>query len=291
MKTRPSSTSNPLRPKAVGFDLPPARKGSTEPSTGHAMVTLLDGVPAREWSAMFARHAAAFKLDHSLVDLRLVGHNISAIGEPDVLRGLSNPMQAFIHRISRQCMQERTLGHVGQENDEAKAGNNTPTGTAERPELDPLVQRDLAAIGKIAGIPTILEAVTRVTGMRFAAVARVTDTRWTACAVYDLIEFGLLPGQDLVLESTICNEIRQHGNIVTFDHASASPVFCKHPTPAMYGFESYISLPITRDDGSFFGTLCALDPAPSRLDEISIRTLEMFARAIGRELEAEPKAA
>jgi hypothetical protein len=80
----------------------------------------------------------------------------------------------------------------------------------------------------------------RMTGMRFVAVARVTAERWTACAVHDLLGFGLAPGQDLVLETTLCDEIRQHQQTVQFDQASLHPVFSGHPTPALYGFESYL---------------------------------------------------
>ena len=30
----------------------------------------------------------------------------------------------------------------------------------------------------------------------------------------------------------------------------------------LYGFESYASLPIVLEDGTFYGTLCAIDPEP-----------------------------
>ena len=33
----------------------------------------------------------------------------------------------------------------------------------------------------------------------------------------------------------------------------------------MYGFQSYISTPIFLKDGSFYGTLCAIDPRPAKL--------------------------
>ena len=94
-----------------------------------------------------------------------------------------------------------------------------------------------------------------------------------------------------MLETTICNEIRQHRQTIAFDRASGHPLFATHPTPAMYGFESYISVPIYRPDGEFFGTLCAIDPEPARLDAATVQAIEMFARAIGAELEQGPIAA
>ncbi|MEO8364781.1 MAG: GAF domain-containing sensor histidine kinase [Pseudoxanthomonas sp.] len=152
------------------------------------------------------------------------------------------------------------------------------------------IARDIALISRMAAVPTILQTVTHTTGMRFAAVARVTDCSWTACAVYDNINFGLQPGGQLALETTLCNEIRQSGKPVLFGQASLDPVFANHPTPAMYGFESYISVPIVRSDGHFFGTLCALDPLPAKLDDPHVlQTLELFAQLIATQLDADDR--
>ncbi|MCU1400969.1 MAG: sensor histidine kinase, partial [Acidimicrobiales bacterium] len=111
--------------------------------------------------------------------------------------------------------------------------------------------------------------------MGFAAVARVTEDRWVACVMRDLVEFGLVPGGELDARTTICDEIRGSGELVVFDHASAHDTFRNHPTPTMYGFESYTSVPIKRSDGSFFGTLCALDPRPVSVNRPEI--IAMFA--------------
>ena len=164
-------------------------------------------------------------------------------------------------------------------------------GKADIPPQHPIID-DVEAIGRLGSVPTILQVVARTTGLRFVAIARVTDTRWTACAVHDLIEFGMQPGDELVLESTICNEIRQHHQPVAIDQVSAHPHFAAHPTPRQYGFESYISLPIFRVDGGFFGTLCALDPLPAKLDNPNvIQTLQLLTRLIAAELDAEERLA
>ncbi len=72
----------------------------------------------------------------------------------------------------------------------------------------------------------------------FAAIARVTDSRWIACSVKDDIQFGLQPGSELRIESTICNEIRQHGKAVAIDNVAEDDTWRAHATPAMYGFGS-----------------------------------------------------
>jgi signal transduction histidine kinase len=154
------------------------------------------------------------------------------------------------------------------------------------------IQADIDAIGRIDAVTSILEVVCRTTGMGFSAVARVTDDRWITCAVRDEIAFGLVPGSELKLETTICNEIRQHHNPVVIDHVAEDEDFAHHHTPAMYGFQSYISFPITLKDGRFFGTLCAIDPNPNHLKNTQIMgMLRLFAELIAFNLDAQDRLA
>lgn len=147
---------------------------------------------------------------------------------------------------------------------------------------------DVEAIRSIDAVPVILSMVKHLTGMRFAAVARVTEQKWVACAVDDSIDFGLKPGGELVLESTICHEIRQHRTPVIFVQASHHPIFSQHHTPRTYGLESYISIPIVKANGDFFGTLCAIDSVPANLDEPAIvKTLTLFAQLIAMSLDSQ----
>ena len=62
-------------------------------------------------------------------------------------------------------------------------------------------QSDVERVNRIEAVPTILDVVCRTTGMRFAAVARVTEDRWVACSVLDEIDFGLKPGGELKVET------------------------------------------------------------------------------------------
>jgi signal transduction histidine kinase len=146
---------------------------------------------------------------------------------------------------------------------------------------------DIDAVQRIDAVPRILEVVCRATGMGFAAVARVTEDRWVCCAVRDEISFGLAPGGELKVETTICDEIRNSGKAVVIDHVAGDEAFCRHPTPAMYGFQSYISMPIVLADGTFFGTLCAIDPKPAKLNNTeTIGMFRLFAELIATHLGA-----
>ncbi|TSD75516.1 GAF domain-containing sensor histidine kinase [Pseudomonas sp. KBS0710] len=147
---------------------------------------------------------------------------------------------------------------------------------------------DIATIGRISAVPAMLKVISDMTGLRFAAVARVTDDTWTACAVLDQLEFGLGVGGELDLTTTICHEIRGSHVSVVIDKASEDPLYQDHHTPRLYHFESYISVPVFRTDGRFFGTICALDPNPAPLRSSTIQsTMESFARVLSLQIEAE----
>jgi signal transduction histidine kinase len=148
-------------------------------------------------------------------------------------------------------------------------------------------QSDIDAVQRIDAVPRILEVVCRTTGMGFAAVARVTEDHWVCCAARDEIKFGLEPGGELKVETTICDEIRNSGNPVVIDRVAGDETYCQHPTPAMYGFQSYISMPIVLANGMFFGTLCAIDPRPAKLNNPeTIGMFKLFAELIATYLGA-----
>jgi signal transduction histidine kinase len=147
------------------------------------------------------------------------------------------------------------------------------------------VVSDVDAIKRIDAVPRILEVICRSTGMGFAAIARVTDDRWVCCAARDEIGFGLKAGDELKLETTICNQIRQSRQTVVIEHVAEDEVFSGHHTPAMYGFQSYISTPIILADGSMFGTLCAIDPRPARVKNLETTGMfKLFAELIASQL-------
>ena len=65
-----------------------------------------------------------------------------------------------------------------------------------------------------------------------------------------------------------------------------------HNTPALYGFQSYISVPIFRRDGTMFGTLCAIDPRPAPLDDPKIIGMfRLFAELIAAQLDSDERLA
>jgi len=149
-------------------------------------------------------------------------------------------------------------------------------------------QADIQILAGSDLVGTILETVMLATNMRFAAVARVTADRWVACRTVDEVNFGLAEGDEIEIQSTFCQSVRETSNKVLFNDTATDDVYGNHPIAAKFGIVSYASIPIYRSDGSFFGTLCAIDTEPRDIKHPrAVAMLEMFADVIGRSLETE----
>ena len=148
------------------------------------------------------------------------------------------------------------------------------------------IAQDIALIGGLNIVPDLLTILCNVTGMRFAAVARVTAGSWTACAVKDDINFGLEPGSQLDADMTLCIESRATGLPIVFNQASTDPRYCNHHVPKLYKIESYVSVPIIMPSGYHFGSLFALDTEPNSVsDPKTLAVFKGFARLLASHLE------
>lgn len=151
-------------------------------------------------------------------------------------------------------------------------------------------QSDIQLIASSSLITSILETVMLATNMRFAAVARVTEDRWVACRTVDEVNFGLAEGDEIEIQSTFCQSVRITSQKVLFNDVATDDVYGNHPIAAKFGIVSYASIPIHRSDGSFFGTLCAIDTEPRDVkNPRAVAMFEMFADLIGQSLETEER--
>jgi signal transduction histidine kinase len=145
------------------------------------------------------------------------------------------------------------------------------------------VARAVAAIGRIDAVPTLLKVLCEMTGLRFAAVARVTGKTWTACAVRDDLSLGVKPGGELAFVESFGVD----------SQAARAPVVIEQvrvaPTPngsAPRTFKSFISVPIIVGNARHFGALCALDSKLASLGEPQILSVfKEFAALIASQLE------
>lgn len=152
---------------------------------------------------------------------------------------------------------------------------------AQRIVVNHSIEADVVLVGAIPAVRSILQVVCQTTGMGFAAVARVTHDRWIACQTLDRVNFGLASGSELPVKTTLCDEIHASHEAIVIDDVSNDPVYANHHTPALYGLQSYISVPIMLADGTFFGTLCAIDSNPAKLSGTPLpETFRLFAQLI-----------
>ena len=151
-------------------------------------------------------------------------------------------------------------------------------------------QADIQMLAGSGLVGTILETVMLATNMRFAAVARVTADRWVACRTVDEVNFGLAEGDEIEIQSTFCQSVRETSEKVLFNDTATDDVYGNHPIAAKFGIVSYASIPIHRSEGSFFGTLCAIDTEPRDVKHPrAVAMLEMFAELIGQSFETEER--
>lgn len=153
--------------------------------------------------------------------------------------------------------------------------------------MDLLIEKYVTLFTRIGAVDMILETLQKLTGMRLSLVARVDSDSWTACAVLDRAGFGLNPGDQLELSTTFCNTVRGAVAPLIVKNASEIELYKNHPGHTVYGIESYFAVPLFRQNGEYFGTLCALDPEPKEFSEDLVGMFELFANLISHELEAE----
>ena len=141
---------------------------------------------------------------------------------------------------------------------------------------------------QLQAVPTLLEVLCEFTGMRFAAVARVSESTWTACVVKDDIGFGLVPGGQLDLETTLCIESKRSNAPIVIEQASTDRAILQ-PSHAEALQDRELHIGADRvGDGRYFGNLCAIDPAPAKVaDPKIISMFTRFAALIAMQLDSE----
>ena len=144
---------------------------------------------------------------------------------------------------------------------------------------------DVDAVQRIASIPAILQTVSQMTGLRLTCIARVTHDSWIACAVLDQLGLGLLPHHTLDVDTTLCAKVLSTGKALIVDADSGGTA---GTAAVLYGFASYISVPIRRQNGSYFGTLCGIDPLPRQLaGTAALASMTLFAELISQQLNSQ----
>jgi signal transduction histidine kinase len=141
------------------------------------------------------------------------------------------------------------------------------------------VTQAVAAIRRIDAVPTLLAVLCEITGMRLAMVAHVSAKVWTVCAMQDDLHLGITLGGPLAIRTNLGLESQASRTPIVIEQASTDPRYMSRHKRGLYQVESYVSVPIFLPDGSYFGTLCALDPEPAKVGQPYI--LSAFNRFAG----------
>lgn len=149
------------------------------------------------------------------------------------------------------------------------------------------VARDIAAMAGLSAIPTILRIVCEMTNLEFSAVARVTETTWTACAVHDALATGIKPGHQLPVRTTPSPSAIPARTPITIDRATIERSLAEDSLLRRHNVESYIAVPIILMDGRYFGELLAFDRTHVAVSDPRFASMfSGFARLIAVQLES-----
>jgi signal transduction histidine kinase len=147
------------------------------------------------------------------------------------------------------------------------------------------IAQAVTVIGRMDAVPTLLQVLCDITGMRLAMVVHVTAKVWTVCAVLDELHLGIIPGGLLALRTNLAFESQASRAPIVIEQASSDPRFMHRDRRGLYQVESYVSVPIFLSSGNYFGTLCAFDPKPAKLGEpFILSTFNQFATLIASQL-------
>jgi signal transduction histidine kinase len=158
---------------------------------------------------------------------------------------------------------------------------------------DPDYMGALGPLARMEGLSAILRLAKEVTGLRFAAVAKVTENQWVAVAVADSVPLDIRPGDERPVASTLCNEVRLRRRSLVYGESMRKLQYAGYAAQVHFeqrGLHSHISVPILTADGRFVGTLCGIDPLPIVVEKTSVvETLELFARLIANHLDLQAR--
>jgi signal transduction histidine kinase len=136
-------------------------------------------------------------------------------------------------------------------------------------------------------ISTALNVLMDIVGTRSAFVAEITPEIMRVVDAHDRDGCGIPAGGVLPTTESFCQYVRasQEPVVVT---DSAQDVRVRHVASRYkYTIGAYVGVPLTLRDGSFYGTLCLLDPQPRTFRRDELQAVTIVARLIALRLEYE----
>lgn len=133
----------------------------------------------------------------------------------------------------------------------------------------------------------VLKLLHQTFGMELWMVTRTENENWIVLSAEDH-GYGIKSGDVFVWNDSFCSRmVRGEGPRIAPD-SSQVPAYVQAPIGWQVEIGAYIGVPLTRPDGTLFGTLCAIDRAPQPEDLTEHQaTLEMYASLLATILHVE----
>src|SRR5262245_34072035 len=122
---------------------------------------------------------------------------------------------------------------------------------------------------------TYLSAIQRLLGVRGALTTRLADD--TITIVASSSAEWRLPSKDFPLEASFCQYVQTSDAPLIIADALCDERVANIAMRNDLGIRAYLGVPLYAGDGSFYGTICAVDPQPRTFNQTQIDLLRIIA--------------
>ncbi|MEO6572721.1 MAG: GAF domain-containing protein [Polyangiaceae bacterium] len=135
----------------------------------------------------------------------------------------------------------------------------------------------------------IFGLIHELVGLRLCVLTRIdlASNTLTVVEASDRANLGVVKGMVLPADGMPCEYVVRSGTRLHEHDLGAHPVFRVLPTCTAFGLRSYVSVPLTRSDGTVWGTLAATDTNVCETTAAHLQVLDVLARLAVLEFERE----
>lgn len=138
-------------------------------------------------------------------------------------------------------------------------------------------------------VQAIFGLIHELMGLRLCVLTRVdlASNTLTVVEASDRANLGVVKGMVLPADGMPCEYVVRSGTRLRELDLEAHPVFRVLPACTTFGLRSYVSVPLTRSNGTVWGTLAATDTNVCETTEAHLQVLNVLARLAVLEFERE----
>jgi signal transduction histidine kinase len=165
---------------------------------------------------------------------------------------------------------ERSAGGTGQKHNQAGASDTNDMLAA----LADISTTDFSNPAELTA--TYLSAIQHLLGVRGVLITQLVDGAITISASSST-EWELPPGKGFAFEGSFCQYVQNSGAPLIIADALHDTRVNNIAMRSELGIRAYLGVPIYMPDGSFYGTVCAVDPLPRAFSQPQVDLLRIIA--------------